>query len=411
MPWPSALRALQHRNYRLFVAGQLTSLVGTWMQIVAQSWLVYRLTGSPLFLGLLGFANQVPVFLLSPFGGVAADRWRRRYVLLVVQTAMMLLAFILAALTLSGTVRMWHLFVLSTLLGIANAVDMPTRQSFVVEMVGRQDLVNAIALNSSMVNGARLIGPAVAGLLVAAVGEGWCFLLNGISFGAVIAGLAAMQLNDDPPPVQEGSVVSRVMEGFTYVARTPTVRELLLLLGCVSLMGMPYTVLMPVFAEETLHGGATAYGTLLSATGVGSLIGAAALAAKKDLRGLGRLAALAAAGFGVLLILFSLSRTFWVSVALLVPAGFCVMAQMASSNTVIQSTVPDRLRGRVMAVYSMMFLGMAPFGSLLAGALARPLGVPVTVAIGGVVCLAAAGFFGARLAAIRARAIVSPVAI
>jgi MFS family permease len=268
-------------------------------------------------------------------------------------------------------------------------------------MVGKADLFNAIALNSSMVNGARLVGPAVSGLLVAAVGEGWCFLLNGLSFLAVIAGLAMMRL---PPAARQavtGGVVSRVMEGFRYVAKTPPIRALLLLLGSVSLMGMPYTVLGPVIAEKILHGGPSAYGLLMSAAGVGSLAGAAALATRRTTRGLLRSTPTAAAGFGLALILFSLSRVLWLSVALLVPAGFCMMVQMASANTLIQSMVPDRLRGRVMAVYAMMFLGMTPFGSLLAGLLAHPLGAPATVAIGGTVCIMAAAVFAWRLPGFR----------
>lgn len=281
MPLPVALRALAHRNYRLFIAGQLISLIGTWMQMVAQGWLVYRLTKSSLQLGLVGFASQIPVFLLSTAGGVIADRWPRRRVLILTQSAMMALAFILAALTMTGTVRMWHVFVLASLLGAANAIDMPTRQAFVIEMVGKNDLVNAIALNSSMVNGARLVGPAVSGVLVAAVGEGWCFLLNGVSFLAVIAGLAMMRLPRAVARAAQGGVVSRVVEGFGYVARTAPVRALLLLLGSVSLMGMPYTVLGPVIAEKVLHGGPSAYGLLMSAAGVGSLVGAAALAARR----------------------------------------------------------------------------------------------------------------------------------
>jgi MFS family permease len=402
--WPPALRALQHPNYRLFIAGQLVSLIGTWMQMVAQGWLVYRLTGSALLLGLIGFASQIPVFVMSPVGGVVADRWDRRRVLLLTQAAMMVLAFVLAALSLTGAVRIWHLFVLSTLLGVANAVDMPTRQAFVVEMVGKADLGNAIALNSSMVNGARLVGPALAGVLVAAVGEGWCFFLNGVSFLAVIAGLAAMRLPAAQPAAPAAGVVARVVEGFRFVAQTPPIRDLLLLLGCMSLMGMPYTVLMPIVADGILHGGPRAYGLLMSASGVGALAGAVALAAKREMRGLFRWTALGAAGFGAFLILFAASRVLWLSVALLVPAGFAMMVQMASCNTLIQAMVPDRLRGRVMAVYAMMFLGMGPFGALLAGALAHPLGVPVTVAIGGTACVIGSAIFAWRLPRLRPQA-------
>jgi MFS family permease len=398
MPWPVALRALAHRNYRLFLAGQLVSLIGTWMQTVAQGWLVYRLTGSSLQLGLVGFASQIPAFLFTPAGGVLADRWPRRRVVMIAQAAMMVLAFVLAALTMTGAVRLWHVFVLASLLGVANAVDMPTRQSFVIEMVGgRADLSNAIALNSSMVNGARLVGPAVAGVLVAAFGEGWCFLLNGVSFLAVIAGLAMMRLPPPPRDPAPGGALGRMTEGFGYVAKTPPIRALLILLGCVSLLGMPYTVLGPVIAEDVLHGGPRAYGLLMSAAGVGSLLGAVALALKRRTSGLLVWVPAGAAGFGATLILFSFSRVFWLSAALLVPAGFCMMVQMASVNTLVQSMVPDRLRGRVMSVYAMMFLGMAPFGSLLAGLVAHPLGAPATVAMGGAVCVAAAGVFAWRL--------------
>lgn len=402
MPWPLALRALAHRNYRLFIAGQLVSLIGTWMQTVAQSWLVYRLTGSALQLGLIGFTSQIPTLFFAPAGGVLADRWPRRRVVILTQTAMMVLAFVLAALTMTGAVRLWHVFVLAFFLGIANAVDMPTRQSFVIEMVGgREDLSNAIALNSSMVNGARLVGPAVAGVLVAAVGEGWCFFLNGVSFLAVIGGLAMMRIPPTPRESAPGGALGRMVEGFRYVAKTPPVRALLLLLAGVSLLGMPYTVLGPVIAEEVLHGGPRAYGLLMSAAGVGSLLGAVALAINRRTSRLLAWVPVGAAGFGVALILFSFSRVFWLSAALLVPAGVCMMVQMASVNTLVQSMVPDQLRGRVMSVYTMAFLGMAPFGSLLAGFVAHPLGAPATIAMGGAVCVAAGAVFSWRLPGFR----------
>jgi MFS family permease len=398
--WVTTFRALGHRNFRLFFAGQLVSLVGTWMQNVAQGWLVYRLTGSSLQLGGIAFALQMPVLVLATAGGLVADRYPRRRVLVGTQSAMMLLAFVLAALTLSGRVQVWHLYPLAVLLGVANAIDIPTRQAFAVEMVGKADLVNAIALNSSMVNGARVAGPAVAGVLVALVGEGWCFLLNGVSFIGVIAGLLAMRLPSSPAPHRGARGLSVVLGGFAFAWRTPPVRALMLLLGLVSLLGMPYAVLMPLFAEQVLHGGPRAFGVLMSATGVGALAGALTLAARRDLRGLGRWVALAAGGFGVTLVLFSVSRVLWVSVLILVPVGFSFMIEMAASNTLIQAMVPDDLRGRVMAVYSMMFMGMAPFGALVAGVLAGPLGAPSTVALGGVICLAAALVFGARLHAL-----------
>lgn len=398
---PHVVRALRHRNYRLFFCGQLISLVGTWMQSVAQAWLVYRLTGSPVLLGFVGFAAQFPVFLLAPLGGSVADRYDRRHVLIATQTAAMLVAFILAGLTLTGRVQVWHIVVLASFLGAINAVDITTRQAFAVDIVGRADLINAIALNSSMVNGARIVGPAVAGVLVARVGEGWCFLVNAVSFLAVIAGLLMMNMTARTTVPLPGSAPGSILEGFRYVRRTGPVRALLLLLGLVSLMGMPYAVLMPVFADQILHGGPRGLGLLMGASGTGALVGAVVLAARKGIRGLGHWIALAAAGFGMSLILFSLSRSFWLSAALLVPAGFSMMIEMAASNTMIQSLIPDALRGRVMAVYSMMFMGMAPFGALLAGALAHRIGAPATVMVGGSACIAGAVLFRWHLPALK----------
>ena len=401
MALPLAIRALRSRSYRLFVTGQLISLVGTWMQMVAQSWLIYRMTGSAALLGLLGFAGQIPVFVLAPLGGVIADRVSRHRVLVTTQTTMMALAAALSVLTLSGRVQVWHLFALASLLGIANAFDIPTRQAFVIEMVQREDLMNAIALNSSMVNGARVVGPAVAGVVVAAVGEGWCFFLNAVSYVAVIGALLLMRLPRRPRATPQVSAWASIVEGFVFSWQTTPVRALLLLLGLVSLMGMPYSVLMPIFADRILAGGPNTYGLLMSASGVGALAGAATLTVRRHIRGLGRWVALSATGFGVSLIAFSFSRSLWVSALLLVPAGFCMMVEMAASNTLIQAMVPDRLRGRVMAVYSMMFMGMAPLGALIAGALAAPLGAPATVAIGGVACIAGGVVFGARLPTLR----------
>jgi len=395
--FPHVVRALRHRNYRLFFGGQLISLIGTWMQSVAQSWLVYRLTGSAALLGLVGFASQIPVFLLAPFGGSIADRYNRHRILLGTQTSAMLLAFVLAGLTLCGCVHVWHVFVLASLLGVVNAVDIPTRQAFAVDMVGREDLINAIALNSSMVNGARILGPAVAGVLVASVGEGWCFFINAVSFLGVIASLLRMNVTSQVRVLPPGSALASIVEGFHYVSRTGPVRALLLLLGLVSLMGMPYAVLMPVFADQILHGGPRGLGLLMGASGTGALIGAVVLAARKGIRGLNSWIALAAAGFGISLMLFSQSRSFGLSMALLVPVGFSMIIEMAASNTLIQSLIPDVLRGRVMAVYSMMFMGMAPFGSLLAGTLAHRVGAPATVLLGGAMCVAGATVFGWHL--------------
>ncbi len=398
---PSALRALRHRNYRLFFGGQLVSLTGTWMQSVAQSWLVYRLTGSAVLLGFVGFSSQIPVFLLATLGGTLADRVNRHRILITTQTLAMLGASTLAALTLTGHVRVWHVFMLAAMLGVVNAFDMPARQAFVVDMVGRDDLVNAIALNSSMFNGARLIGPAVAGVLVSSIGEGWCFFANAVSYVAVLTGLLLMRIERRARVPLPGSALASIVEGYKFVGKTAPVRALLLLLGLVSLMGMPYAVLMPIFADQILHGGASGLGLLMGASGAGALAGALSLAMRKGVRGLGRWVAFASAGFGMSLILFSQSRTFWLSAALLVPVGFSMMIQMASSNTLVQAMVPDSLRGRVMAVYSMMFMGMAPIGALLAGTLAGRIGAPTTVAIGGAVCIVGAVVFGLRLPALR----------
>ena len=371
------------------------------MQQIAQSWLVYRLTKSSQLLGLVSFAGQIPVFLFAAIGGAAADRRHRHRIIVWTQTLSMALAFVLAALTLTGIVRVWHLFVLSALLGLVNAFDIPARQAFMVEMVGREDLMNAIALNSSMVNGARVVGPAIAGALVAAVGEGWCFLLNGVSYIAVIVGLLLMKVPRIDRTASKRSAVADIAEGFAYVWRTAPIRAVLLLLGIVSLTAMPYAVLMPVFADEILHGGAKTLGLLTGATGVGALVGALSLAARKGVKGLGRWIAVSSLAFGGALILFAASRSLWLSIAALVPVGGAMMAQMAASNTIIQAMSPDALRGRVMAVYSMMFMGMAPFGALFAGSVAERIGAPMTVALGGIACIVAALVFAMRLPALR----------
>ncbi len=374
------------------------------MQMVAQSWLVYRLTGSALLLGTVGFAGQIPIFLLAPAGGIVADRHHRQRVIIGTQTCAMLLALLLAVLTLAGLVHVWHIVVLASLLGVVNAFDIPARQAFLADMVGKEDLMNAIALNSSMFNGARVVGPAVAGLLVASIGEGWCFFANGVSYVAVIAGLLLMKLDRQPVGQRAASPLEDAVEGFRFAWHTTPIRALLLLIGLVSLVAMPYTVLMPIFADQILHGGARGLGILMGATGVGALAGAIALAMRSGLRGLARWVAASSACFGASLILFALSHSFWLSVALLLPAGFSMMLQMASSNTLIQAMVPDRLRGRLMAVYSMMFMGMAPLGSLLAGAAAHKLGAPLTVALGGAVGLVGSGVFALHLPALRAEA-------
>lgn len=395
-------RALRHRDYRLFFGGQLVSLVGTWTQSVAQAWLAYRLSGSAAVLGLVAFSGQIPTFLLASWGGAAADRFPRRSILLATQSASMVLALTLAALTLSGSVAVPHILALAALLGMVNAFDIPARQALVVELVGREDLVNAIALNSSLFNGTRVIGPAIAGVLVARVGEGWCFLINGASYVAVLAGLAAIRARPAAAPRPEGSTLARIADGFRYAAGARPVRALLLLLGVVSLTGVPYAVLMPIFADRVLGGGAAALGILMGASGAGALAGALTLASRRGIAGLGRWVAISAAGFGSALLLFSLSRALWLSAALLIPVGFFMINQMASSNTLIQSLVPDRYRGRVMALYTMMFMGMAPFGALAAGAAAERWGAPVAVATGGLAAVMAALVFARRIPSLRA---------
>src|SRR5271155_5420331 len=399
----TTLRALRHRNFQLFFSGQLISLIGTWMQTVAQAWLVYKITNSALLLGEVGFASQIPVFLFAPLGGIAADRVNRQRLVIATQTASMILAGILAWLTLSHRIQVWHIFLLAGLLGVVNGFDIPGRQSFLVDMVGKEDLMNAIALNSSMFNGARVVGPAIAGILVAKIGEGWCFFANAVSYIAVITGLLMMRVHS-PVRAAMASPFEHMMEGFRFVNQTAPIRALLLLLGLVSLVGMPYVVLMPIFADQILHGGARGLGILMGAAGVGALLGALTLAFREGVKGLGRWVAWCSAGFGASLVIFSLSHRFWVSVILLLPVGYTIMLQMASSNTLIQAMVPDALRGRVMAVYSMMFMGMAPIGALFGGALAERLGAPVTVAIGGAASIAGAYWFGSHLPKIRVEA-------
>jgi len=356
---------------------------------VAQSWLVYRLTGSPALLGLVGFTGQFPVFLIAPLGGITADRFSRHRVVIATQSASLALAMALALLTLGGWVRIWHILVLSALLGVVNAFDIPARQAFITGMVGKADLMNAIALNSAMFNASRIVGPAVAGILVASIGEGWCFFANGVSYVAVIAGLLLMRPHA-PTRAAAGSAVANIVEGFRFVLSKPPIHALLIMLGILSLTGMPYAVLMPIFSDRILHGGARGLGLLMGSSGVGALAAALVLATRRSVRGLGRWAALSAAGFGLVLMLFGFSRWFWVSFALMVPAGFAMMLEMGASNTLIQTMAPDALRGRIMSVYSMMFMGMAPIGSLLAGVAAGRLGAPLTVAGGGAICLTAA---------------------
>ena len=397
------LRALSHRNYRLFFSGQSISLIGTWMTRIATSWLVYRLTGSALLLGVVGFAGQIPSFLLAPLAGVLVDRWNRHRLLIVTQVLALLQSLALALLALTGLINIWHVIILSILQGLINAFDMPARQAFVVEMVEkREDLANAIALNSSMVNAARLLGPSLGGIIIAAIGEGWCFMLDAVSYLAVIASLLAMKITPRMTRrMSDVNVLQQLREGWTYVSRFAPIRNVLLLLALVSLVGMPYTVLMPVFANEVLHGGPNTLGLLMASSGVGALAGAMFLAARKSVLGLGKYIPLMAGAFGAGLIAFSFSRMLWLSLLLMVVTGLGFMIQMAASNTVLQTIVEEDMRGRVMSFYTMAFMGTAPFGSLLAGSVAAKIGAPRTLLIGGLGCVLGALWFARSLPSLR----------
>jgi MFS family permease len=395
-------RALHHRNYRLFFGGQGISLIGTWMQQIAMSWLVYRMTQSAFLLGLVGFLGQIPGLLLSPFAGVLIDRWNRHHILVGTQSLAMIQAFILALLTLTGTIAIWHIIFLALFLGIINAFDMPTRQAFVVEMVETgEDLGNAIALNSFLFNGARLLGPSIGGILIALLGEGMCFLLNGISFIAVIVALLAMKIAKREIRQRSSQVFKGLKEGFAYAFGFPPIRSLLLLLALVSLTGMPYAVLMPVFAKNVLHGGPHTLGFLLGASGVGAAVGAIYLASRTSVLGLGKLIVIASSIFGIGLITFSISRILLLSLLFLVFTGFGMMVQMASCNTVLQTIVEEDKRGRVMSLYTTAFMGMVPFGSLLAGSLASKIGAPTTITISGIACILGSIRFARKLPSLR----------
>jgi MFS family permease len=407
---PFLTRALRHRNYRLFFVGQGISLIGTWITRIATSWLVYRLTGSAEMLGVVGFASQIPTFVLAPFAGVWLDRMNRYHVLIATQVLAMVQSLALAALALTGTIQIWHILALSVFQGLINSFDMPARQSFLVQMVeSREDLPNAIALNSSMVNGARLIGPSIAGVLIATSSEGICFLVDGISYIAVIASLLLMVVAAPAPRRSDKRVLHDLRDGFSYAFHFTPIRAILALLALVSLMGMPYTVLMPVIATDVLHGGPHTYGFLMGATGVGALAGAVYLASRKSVLGLGRIIPLAAALFGAGLIAFSRSRSTGLSLVLLLFAGAGFMVQMASSNTVIQTIVREELRGRVMSFYTMAFMGTAPFGSLLAGFLAGRIGAADTVLYGGIACIIGGALFARVLPLLRVQ--VRPIYI
>jgi len=397
-----ATRALRSRNYKLFFTGQGISLIGTWMTRIATSWLVYRLTGSAALLGLVGFAGQIPAFLLGPLAGVWVDRWNRHRTIVLTQILSMLQSFALAVLALAHIITVWQIVLLALAQGIINAFDMPARQSFVIQMVDqREDLSNAIALNSSIVNASRLVGPAIAGIVVAAVGEGYCFLLDGSSYIAVIASLLMMRIPPGGAAKPRRHIMHELIDGWRYVTDSVPIRSILLNLSIVSLFGMPYSVLMPIFAARVLGGGAHTLGFLMGAVGVGALAGALALAARKSVIGLGGRIALTTGLFGSALVGFALSHWLWLSMLLLPVVGFGMMQQMAASNTILQTIVDDERRGRVMAFYSMAIQGMAPFGSLIAGNTAAGLGAPVTVLGSGIACISGAIWFRNRLPRIR----------
>jgi len=390
------LRALRHRNYRLFFGGQTVSLVGTWITRIATAWLVYRLTHSAFLLGLVGFAGQIPTTFLAPIAGVFVDRWNRHHVLLVTQVLSLLQSAALAVLTFTGVITVWEIVALQTFQGVINAFDTPARQAFVVTMIeDRADLGNAIALNSTMVNASRIVGPSVGGLLIAAVGEGWCFAVDAVSYLAVIASLLAMRLPAVAPRALGTRVREELMSGFRYVRDVRQIRTILVLLAVVSMAGMPYSVLMPAVASTVLHGGAHTYGFLMTAAGAGALAGALYLAGRVSVNGLERLMWRATIAFGLGLIAFAFSRSIPLSLVILLFIGAGFMIQLASANTIIQTVVDEMFRGRVMAFYAMAFLGTAPIGSILAGIIAEHIGTPFTIAIGGLAC-AVAGVAFAR---------------
>ena len=397
-----AWRALRHRNFRLFFGGQTISLVGTWMTRIATAWLVYRLTGSSLLLGTVSFAGQIPTFLLAPLAGVIVDRSDRRRVLIWTQTLAMIQSLLLAVLTLTHRINITEVLILSSFQGLINAFDMPGRQAFMMQMVeDRADLSNAIAINSSMVNVARLIGPSIAGMVIAVSSEGWCFLIDGISYIAVIISLFMMHVPATVVRRATSSMFQQMREGWDYVSSFTPIRDILILFALISLMGMPYMVLMPVFAARVLHGGAHTLGFLMGAAGAGALISAFSLVMRRSVRGLTKMIPIAAVVFGAGLVLFGFSHRVWLSLVLMLLVGFGMLQGMTASNTIIQTLSPEDKRGRVMSYYTAAFMGMAPFGSLLAGSLAHWIGAPRTVLFTGSCCIAGGLWFWSRLPAIR----------
>ena len=413
MPRPERgrlLRALHHRNYRLFFTGQSISLVGTWVTRVATSWLVYRLTGSELLLGVVGFFGQIPTLVLTPLAGVVVDRGDKKRILLCTQILLLLQSAALAVLALTDLITVPQVIVLQLLQGVVTAFDTPARQSLVVEMVNdRNDLPNAIALNSSMVNGSRIIGPSIGGVIIAAVGEGWCFALDALSYVAVVACVALMRFKSRPPIAAHPPMLSDMRTGWRYVADSVPIRSALTQVAIVSTAGMPYTVLLPAIAAEHLHGGPNTLGLLMGASGVGALVGGLYLASRETVVGLGRVILYGTLTFGGTLLLFSVTTNVWIAAVLLALAGGGFIVQLASTNTIIQTIVDESFRGRVMAFYTMAFFGTVPIGSLLAGLAADRVGAPMTVRIGAIICLGSGAWFAYRLPALRA--VIRPIYI
>ena len=395
----SIFRSLRYRNYRLFFSGQSLSLIGTWVQRIAIPWLVYRLTDSAFLLGFVGFAGQIPTFILAPFAGVLTDRLNRYHIMIVSQILSMIQALTLALLYFTNTIEVWNVLLLSVIQGCINAFDTPARQSFVIEMVeDKNDIGNAVALNSSMFNGARLVGPSIAGILIASLGEGACFLINGISYIFVVISLLLMKVKpQEKKKVKDTNIIKEFKEGFTYTFGFPPIRSIIILLTLISLMGMPFSVLMPIFAKDIFHGGSHIFGFLMGASGVGALIGAAYLASRKSVVGLEKIIPLAAVVFGLGLVSFSLSSSFPLSIILMIITGVGMMMQTACSNTILQTISDNDKRGRVMSFYTMAFMGTAPIGSFLAGSMASMIGAPATLLIGGIACVIGALVFAQKL--------------
>jgi MFS family permease len=397
------VRSLRHRNYRLFFMGQGVSLVGTWMQSVAMSWLVYRMTRSGFMLGLVAFSGQIPVLFFSPFAGVIGDRLNRHRIMIIVQVFSMVQAFALAAITISGVVQVWHLIALSFILGVINAFDMPTRQAFIFEMIeDKSDLGNAIALNSGIFNGSRFIGPAIAGVVVALAGEGVCFAINGVSYFAAITALVLMKFPSRVLSNRQSRLFAELKEGALYAFGFRPIRDLIVTVAFMSLVAMSFPVLIPIFAGRILHGGSHTYGFLVASTGAGAVAGVAFLATRKNVLGLGRVISASLIFFGMGLVAFSFSRSPLLSICILAPVGFGMIATLASCNTLVQTIVEEDKRGRVMSLYVMAMMGAAPLGSIMAGSASSVIGAPYTVLVGGILCILGGIIFAARLRSLRA---------